>query len=139
MRRTSGERPGPERKDLGGCSAGPVSSAGVRAIAARGWLRVCSAGSGKEGARRRALARTPGSGSAAMNLERLRKRVRQYLDQVGGPTRGARAAGLVRGARRGPFPPGELRSGVRWCRARPGLGCLCSREDGGPGKWKKAP
>lgn len=37
MRRTSGERPGPERKDLGGGGADLVSSAGIRAIAARGW------------------------------------------------------------------------------------------------------
>lgn len=37
MRRTSGERPGPERKKLGGCSAESVSSAGIRALAARGW------------------------------------------------------------------------------------------------------
>lgn len=55
-------------------------------------------GRGKEGARRGGGRRSVGlPGRAAMNLERLRKRVRQYLDQVGGPTgAGTREANRLR-------------------------------------------
>lgn len=80
LRRTSGTRSGRERKNLGGCSADPGGSVGFEAIVARGW----DPGPREEGCapeRRRVLGRT--AGRAAMNLERLRKRVRQYLDQVG--------------------------------------------------------
>jgi hypothetical protein len=102
---------------------------------------VWRAGSGPGGGRRAWVPRHPGGarrlerasgacpGLAAMNLEPLRKRVRQYLDQVrgGGPDAGLRGGGARRGAR-----PRWLRSCVD-CGSRAGLGwdgCTGTLESG---------
>ena len=79
---------GPERK-FPGSARGPLGSVpglGRGAVAARG--------PGLPGGRQEG-GRAPDPGHAAMNLERLRKRVRQYLDQVGGRS-GERGPGLGR-------------------------------------------
>lgn len=92
--------------------AGPGGSGRSRRRRTGSWQQLCGlgagqAGSGKEGARGGSGPRSAGfSGRAAMNLERLRKRVRQYLDQVGGPTRGAQAPGLVEASAPEPLPAG---------------------------------
>lgn len=104
LRRASGARPGRERKSPAAAARSLAVLPGSGRSRREAGIRVRSAGKGKQGARRRALGRT--SGRAAMNLERLRKRVRQYLDQVGGPTPGARAPGLAWGARPEPFSAG---------------------------------
>lgn len=86
-----------ERKSPGACCA---ATSEVPRVARQSGLQVgiwgYPAGSRKEDARwdgGGCSARIPGR--AAMNLERLRKRVRQYLDQVGDPTEGARATGFA--------------------------------------------
>lgn len=115
----------PEKTHLRRTSgAGSGGSGRVRAAAARlrarsgrvaGQLRLQAgiwgypAGSRKEDARWDSGGRSAGTpGRAAMNLERLRKRVRQYLDQVGDPTRGAGATGFASYpfARKGNCHPG---------------------------------
>lgn len=85
-----------ERKSPGGCAATSEVGPGSGAIAAPGWDLGVPSVSRKEDARWDGGGLSAGTpGRAAMNLERLRKRVRQYLDQVGNPTRGARATGFA--------------------------------------------
>lgn len=68
-----------------------------------------------------------------MNLERLRKRVRQYLDQVGRP--GARAGVWRRGSwRRAALPPWALvRAGALEGRRAPAFCGRPAGERGAPG------